>query len=106
MSTPSRKPASIKKNLHFKDFAYNTDMPIIKSAKKRVRSGARKRAMNLTTRKSMKEAVKKVAGTPSADSLRAAYKALDKAAKRNVIHPNKAARTKSRLSKIIAAQEK
>ncbi|OGB73588.1 hypothetical protein A3K24_01945 [candidate division Kazan bacterium RIFCSPHIGHO2_01_FULL_44_14] len=76
-------------------------MPIIKSAKKQVRSSAKKRRLNATRRRTMKEAVKQVRTTPSAEKLRVAFKALDKAAKRGIVHRNKAARLKSRLSKAI-----
>lgn len=41
----------------------------------------------------------------NAERMSAAQKALDKAAKRNVIHPNTAARRKARLSKKVAAAQ-
>jgi len=76
-------------------------MPIIKSAKKQVRSSAKKRQLNATQRRTMKEAVKRVRTAPSAEKLSLAFKALDKASKRGVIHRNKAARLKSRLNRTI-----
>ena len=74
-------------------------MPIIKSAKKRVRSSARKRSRNLITKSTYRAAVKKAANDNSAESLKAAYKALDKATKKNILHKNRAARLKSQLSR-------
>jgi len=47
----------------------------------------------------MKAAVKAAEGKPTAKKLAAAVQAVDKAAKRRVIHKNKAARIKSRLSR-------
>ncbi|AKM84982.1 TPA: 30S ribosomal protein S20 [Patescibacteria group bacterium] len=76
-------------------------MPIIKSAKKRVRSSARKRQLNSARRRSVKEAVKQTRVAPSAESLKTAFKALDKAAKRGVVHKNRVARLKSRLAKLV-----
>lgn len=76
-------------------------MPIIKSAKKQVRSSARRRENNLRTRKVVKTATKQVAEKPSKETLSAAFKALDKAAKRGTIHRKKANRLKSRLSKKV-----
>jgi small subunit ribosomal protein S20 len=41
----------------------------------------------------------------SAERMSAAQKALDKAAKRNIVHPNTAARRKSRMAKKVAAAQ-
>ena len=76
-------------------------MPIIKSAKKRVRSSARKYKRNLLKKTTYKTAVKRVSTEKKSEGLRDAYKALDKAAKSRIIHKNKAARLKSRLSKLV-----
>lgn len=79
-------------------------MPIIKSAQKRVRSSARKRAQNLKVKQAYKKAVKEVRANKSTDTIKMAYKALDKAAKRGIIHKNKASRLKSRISKNTASK--
>jgi ribosomal protein S20 len=42
------------------------------------------------------------AQTPSADQLRAVISAIDKAAKRGIIHQNAANRRKARLNKALA----
>jgi len=80
-------------------------MPIIKSAKKALRSSKRKRIINdrrrITMRKSIKQVKKLVLENKTKDTktaLSLAYQAIDKAAKRGVIKPNTASRKKSRLS--------
>lgn len=42
---------------------------------------------------------------PTAGGFSKLMSALDKAAKTNIIHPNKAARLKSRLSRLVAGQK-
>ncbi|MDP3741110.1 MAG: 30S ribosomal protein S20 [bacterium] len=84
-------------------------MPNTKSAIKAHRSSVRKRAYNLLTISKYKDAVKAVRKAllekkkeESIKLLPAAFKQLDKAAKKRVIHRNKAARLKSRLAKALA----
>lgn len=84
-------------------------MPIIKSAKKALRSSAKKKVFNDRRRKAVKETVKEIkkflAAGKKAEAQKAiseAYKALDKAAKTGVIKKNTASRKKSRLMKSIA----
>ena len=81
-------------------------MPIIKSAKKRVKVAAKARSRNLHTKRQVRETLKAFAvalesGKPAevAKTQNAAIRALDIAAKKNVIHKNKAARFKSNLAK-------
>ena len=69
-------------------------MPISKSAKKALRSAEKKASVNRHRKEVFKSALKKV----SAKTLRDAISAIDKAAKQRIIHKNKAARLKSRLS--------
>lgn len=83
-------------------------MPTTKSAAKAMRASARKRAINLVTISKYKDAVKaarKAAAAKQKDAaakaLSLAFKQLDKAAKKHVIHQNKAARLKSRLSRAM-----
>ena len=77
-------------------------MPITKQAIKRVRQDKRKTAFNMKLKKTYKGAVHDFRKNPTESGLKILQKALDKAAKTNVIHKNKAARLKSRLSKKIA----
>lgn len=76
-------------------------MPIIRSAIKKVRKDKVRTARNKKRELTLKSLVKKVRTSKSAKDLQAAFSALDKAAKVHLIHPNKAARLKSRLSKGI-----
>lgn len=84
-------------------------MPILQSAKKRVRQNDRQREVNDRRRRSLKETVKAVEEEilhKKKDEATALvpkmYKAIDKAVKGGVLKKNTAARKKSRLSKKIA----
>jgi small subunit ribosomal protein S20 len=74
-------------------------MPIIASAKKRVRTTRKATIRNSKTKRSLKGALKSFAKSPSSKSISAAQSQLDKAAKKGVIHKNKAARLKSKAAK-------
>jgi small subunit ribosomal protein S20 len=81
-----------------------------KSALKRIRSSARRRARNRVYKSLTRTQVKKArllveSGgdlKAAADQVRAAASQLDKAASKGVIHKNAAARRKSRLMKRLA----
>ena len=82
-------------------------MPNIASAKKRVRSNAKKATVNTLVVASMRTAVKKFekevnAGNKEAASTNynVAIQRIDKAMASGKIHKNKAARLKSRLTKM------
>ena len=73
-----------------------------------MRVSRRRRAINLVTTGKYKDAVRAVRKAIAAKkknealkALQAAYKQLDKAAKKRVIHANKSARLKSRLAQAI-----
>ena len=80
-------------------------MPIIKSAKKKLKQDKRRTAENLTYMKQYKLAVKtakKSVAAKGAKTMSLVSKAIsliDKAAKKGVMHKNKAARLKSRVTK-------
>ena len=86
-------------------------MPNIKSAIKRVKTATEANVQNAKAKSAMRTAVKKadaalVAKDENAQELvKVAVKTLDKAASKNVIHPNKAARKKSRLSKLTKSKK-
>jgi small subunit ribosomal protein S20 len=87
-------------------------MPNIKSAIKAAKQNIKKRQFNLASidkiRKATKQMKKLVAAGKVDEAYKAlslTYKALDKAAKKNVIHKNNANRHKSRLSKMIKQQK-
>ena len=80
-------------------------MPITKSAKKALRQSVRRRTQNVLRREAYKKEVKNFRKLVAAKNLNDAkallpkvFKALDKAAKTNVIKKGKADRLKSRLS--------
>jgi len=79
-------------------------MPVTKQAIKKVRQDKRKTAVNMRLKKVYKAAVSKFRKTPTATNLTSAFKALDRAAKVNVIHKNKASRLKLRLSKKLGSK--
>ncbi len=76
-------------------------MPILKSAIKKLRQDKKRAAVNRPYRVKMREAVKKMRLVKTKKALQEAFTALDKAAKRKVIHKNQAARLKSRLNKLV-----
>ena len=82
-------------------------MPNIQSAKKRVRSNAKKADVNTLIISSMRTAIKKFekevkAGNKdeASNKLNIAIQKIDKAMSSGKIHQNKAARLKSRLTKM------
>ncbi len=79
-------------------------MPNIRSAKKKLRKDIRRTAQNVSYKKTVKKTVKnmsKIKGEgKAAKELSKAYSIIDKAAKNKVIHPNKAARLKSQISRL------
>ena len=87
-------------------------MAITKSAKKALRVSDRKKIVNDRIKKTLKEEVKSVRTkvakkvTVEVSDLSAAFKALDKAAKRGTIKKGNADRKKSRLAKAVAKSTK
>src|SRR6185437_5312008 len=73
-------------------------MPIIQSAKKRVRVARKASVRNSKTKRNLKAALKLLAKSPSAKSHSSAQSNLDKAVKKGVIHKNKAARLKKQAA--------
>ena len=73
-------------------------MPIIQSAKKRVRVARKAAVRNSKTKRSLKSALKTFAKMPDSKALSEAHSELDKAVKKGVIHKNKAARLKKRAA--------
>ncbi len=78
-------------------------MPRIKSAKKRLRQTKTRTAANRQKRSQLRTALKnarKATDTASrTETVAAAEKLLDRAGQKRLIHPNAAARHKSRLAK-------
>ena len=76
-----------------------------KSAAKRARQTSRRSLRNRRVRTSLRRQTKTVRGTEKADpaKIRELISAIDKAAKRGIIHRNTANRRKSRLARTLAA---
>ena len=85
-------------------------MPNNASAKKRLRQNSVRRTRNRATKSVLRKSIREVREAVAAGNIeeastkfRTASKRLDRAGAANLIHPNKASRTKSRLSKLIKA---
>jgi small subunit ribosomal protein S20 len=78
-----------------------------KSALKRIRSSETKRLRNRYQHKSTRTIIRKLRGTTdkaeATTLLRTASSMLDKLARKNVIHKNKASNVKSGLTKLVNA---
>ena len=79
-------------------------MPRIKSAKKRMRQARARTAVNKSHRSQLRNAVKTVRQATTLDDRAKAFakaeQLLDRAGQKRIIHPNAAARYKSRLAKL------
>lgn len=73
-------------------------MPIIKSAKKRVKVAKKATIRNSKTKRSLKTALKAFGVKPEGKTHSAAQSNIDKSVKKGLIHKNKAARLKKQLS--------
>ncbi len=76
-------------------------MPITIGALRKQRLDKRRSGVNSRVRRVVREAVSAMRKKPAQKTLTTAFSALDKASKSGVIHRNKAARLKSRLSKLM-----
>ncbi|MEX0997694.1 MAG: 30S ribosomal protein S20 [Flavobacteriaceae bacterium] len=78
-----------------------------KSALKRIRSSEAKRVINRYQHKSTRTAIKKLKDTENKAEAEKLYPSvvsmIDKLAKKNIIHDNKAANLKSQLAKHVAS---
>ena len=74
-------------------------MPVTVSAAKALRRDQHRTQVNRRYRARIKMALDQHRHQPTEASLQAAYQILDRAAKVNIIHQNKAARLKSQLAK-------
>jgi small subunit ribosomal protein S20 len=80
-------------------------VPRIKSAKKALRQTRTHTERNRAQRSRLRSAVKQVRSATTTDAAKAAYadavELLDRAARKRLIHPNNAARHKSRLAAAV-----
>lgn len=79
-------------------------MPITKSALKALRQQKRRTASNKPIRTRVKSTSDALRANPTIESLSAVFSSLDRAAKKHIIHKNKAARLKSQLSKLVSGK--
>lgn len=77
-------------------------MPVIKSAKKKLRQDKVKKEHNDKVRGSLRLLIKKARKNPTAETVRAVTIVVDKAAKHHIIHQNKAGHIKSALAKLLS----
>ena len=76
-------------------------MPIIHRAIKKLRHDRARTKVTMRQRVKLRLLIKTMRKTPSKKALTLVFSALDKAAKTHIIHANKAARLKSRLSSLL-----
>lgn len=81
-------------------------MPILKNAIKALKSQKKKNLFNNLVRAKMRGELKKFVTKPIGDDLSKVYSIIDKAAKKNIIHKNKAARIKSKMQKLVGESKK
>jgi small subunit ribosomal protein S20 len=80
-------------------------MPVTKSAQKKLRQDKKRNTINALVKTAFKIAIKKLTkpaekSTSKKELARKAASTIDKAVKKKIIHKNKAARLKSRVSKL------
>lgn len=76
-------------------------MPIVKSAKKKLRADKKRKAFNRKLANILNSSIKNAEKLPSQKNIQEAISIVDKSAKKNIIHKNKASRLKSKLSKLL-----
>ncbi len=91
-------------SIHYTVGKERKQMPITRSAKKKVRQDKKRYLSNNVTKGVFRVALKEFKIDPSPKHLISVYSALDVAAKKHVIHKNKAARLKSRLTKLVRSK--
>ncbi len=76
-------------------------MPVIRSAKKKLKVDRKRESSNKKTEAFINLVIKKTQRKPTPENIQKAFKAIDKGTKKDIFHKNKAARIKSRLSKLV-----
>ncbi|EKD57425.1 MAG: hypothetical protein ACD_57C00306G0001 [uncultured bacterium] len=75
-------------------------MPVTKTAKRALRGSKNKTTVNKLLIKKLEIAVRLANKSKKSEEIKLATSLADRAAKKNIIHKNKAARIKSQLSKL------
>lgn len=81
-------------------------MPVTKTAKRALRGSKEKESFNKITMGNLEGAIRLAKKSKSEAKILNAVSLTDRAAKKNVIHKNKAARIKSQLSKLMPVTTK
>ncbi len=81
-------------------------MPLLKNAKKKLRQDKGRTMRNRKMKDAYRDNVKAAKTKKTKAAVSKAFSSIDKAAKQNIIHKNKAARLKSSIAKAIAAPAK
>lgn len=76
-------------------------MPIIRSAKKKLRQDKKRKTQNLTVKISVKKIIKQYRSHPTPKLLSEVFSILDMSAKKKIFHLNKVSRLKSNLSQLL-----
>lgn len=80
-------------------------MPVTPSARKKMRQDKKRRLINLRVLEKLKKLLSIARKNPTLENLKKASVIIDRAAKRGIIHENKAARLKSRLAKRVIVKK-
>ena len=83
---------------------YTHNMPVTKTAKRALRSSKKKEATNSKILANLEIAIRQAKNKKSTKAVNNALSKIDRAAKKNLIHKNKAARMKSQMVQL--AQKK
>ncbi len=81
---------------------YTFTMPLTKRAIKKLRHDRQRTEKRGETEAKLRLLVKSVRKHPTQKTMSSVFSAIDKAAKTHIVHPNRASRLKSRLSKLLA----
>ncbi len=80
-------------------------MPVIKSAKKKLRKDRKREAANKAAKILFRKTLKLAEKSPTEANIKKAVKMIDKTAKNRLIHENKANRLKSKLAKLLKGKK-
>ena len=75
-------------------------MPIIKSAKKKMRQDKKRYAKNLRVKRDLRDAIKAFTAKPTFDELKTVQSRIDTAVKKNILKKNTGARQMAQMSRI------
>ena len=80
-------------------------MPVTKTARRALRGSIRKGVVNKTIKVNLEKALRAAKKARDKKSVSKAISLIDRAAKKNLIHKNKASRLKSSLSKLLLTKK-